>query len=117
MRPLLQDVATDNFSRLATAVVSETSKRMVLPLGNELRASLAHHTVLVIDDNEAVGTAFDVLLSMHGVRVLTATSPTDGLATLKRESVDLVIQDMNFRREATRGEEGMALFREIRGLY
>ena len=28
-------------------------------------------TVLVIDDNEAVRTAFDVLLSMHGVRVLT----------------------------------------------
>jgi DNA-binding NtrC family response regulator len=28
--------------------------------------------------------------------------------------VDLVIQDMNFRREATSGEEGIALFREIR---
>src|SRR5262249_25391411 len=27
---------------------------------------------------------------------------------------DLVIQDMNFRREATSGEEGIALFREIR---
>ena len=90
---------------------------MTLPVGNELRASLAHHTVLVIDDNEAVGTAFDVLLSMHGVRVLTATAPAAGLAVLRREPVDLVIQDMNFRREATRGEEGMALFREIRALY
>ena len=29
-------------------------------------------------------------------------------------AVDLVIQDMNFRREATSGEEGVALFREIR---
>jgi DNA-binding NtrC family response regulator len=90
---------------------------MTLPVGNELRASLAHNTVLVIDDNEAVGTAFDVLLSMHGVRVLTATGPEAGLAILRREAVDLVIQDMNFRREATRGEEGMALFREIRSLY
>ena len=90
---------------------------MTLPGSNELRASLANHTVLVIDDNEAVGTAFDVLLSMHGVRVLTATAPAEGLALLRREAVDLVIQDMNFRREATRGEEGMALFREIHSQY
>jgi DNA-binding NtrC family response regulator len=78
---------------------------------------LSNHTVLVIDDNEAVGTALDVMLSMHGVRVLTATGPADGLAVLRREPVDLVLQDMNFRREATRGEEGMALFREIRALH
>src|SRR6185503_5046032 len=75
---------------------------------------LSNHTVLVIDDNEAVGTALDVMLSMHGVRVLTANGPEGGLALLRREPVDLVLQDMNFRREATRGEEGMALFREIR---
>ena len=90
---------------------------MTIPGGNELRASLANHTVLVIDDSEAVGTAFDVLLSMHGVHVLTANAPAEGLALLRREAVDLVIQDMNFRREATRGEEGMALFREIRSLH
>src|SRR5687767_14774561 len=36
---------------------------------------------------------------------------------LAREPVDLVIQDMNFRREATSGEEGIALFRSIRGQY
>jgi DNA-binding NtrC family response regulator len=90
---------------------------MSLPVGNELRASLANHTVLVIDDNEAVCTAFDVLLSLHGMRVLTASAPAQGLAVLAREPVDLVIQDMNFRREATRGEEGMALFGEIRRLH
>ncbi|HEU4626606.1 MAG TPA: sigma-54 dependent transcriptional regulator [Steroidobacteraceae bacterium] len=75
---------------------------------------MANHTVLVIDDNEAVCTAFDVLLSLHGMRVLTANAPAQGLEVLGREAVDLVIQDMNFRREATRGEEGMALFAEIR---
>jgi DNA-binding NtrC family response regulator len=117
MHLLAKTISAESFPRLATALVSETSKRMTLPVGNLLRASLANHTVLVIDDNEAVGTAFDVLLSMHGVRVLTANSPPEGLAALKRDQVDLVIQDMNFRREATRGEEGMALFREIRALY
>jgi DNA-binding NtrC family response regulator len=90
---------------------------MTLPVSNELRARLANHTVLVIDDNEAVQTAFDVLLSLHGMRVLTASAPSQGLSVLTREPVDLVIQDMNFRREATRGEEGIALFREIRSRY
>jgi DNA-binding NtrC family response regulator len=79
--------------------------------------SLPKATVLVIDDNEAVRTAFDVLLSIHGLRVLTAASPTDGLSRLSGDAVDLVIQDMNFRREATSGEEGVALFREIRSRY
>ena len=82
-----------------------------------VRSSLANRTVLVIDDNEAVRTAFDVLLSLHGARVLTAGSPAEGLKALSHDAVDLVIQDMNFRREATTGEEGVALFREIRGGY
>jgi DNA-binding NtrC family response regulator len=79
--------------------------------------SLPNASVLVIDDNEAVRTAFDVLLSIHGARVLTAASPADGLARLGRDAVDLVIQDMNFRREATTGEEGVALFHTIRTKY
>lgn len=82
-----------------------------------LRSSLASRTVLVIDDNEGVRTAFDVLLSLHGARVVGAATPAEGLAALaSKPSPDLVIQDMNFRREATSGEEGIALFREIRRL-
>src|SRR3569833_1247468 len=80
-----------------------------------LRSSLANRTILGIDDNEGVRTAFDVLLSLHGARVVGAATPAQGLAALQgKPSADLVIQDMNFRREATSGEEGIALFREIR---
>src|SRR5882724_12563609 len=82
-----------------------------------LPTSLLAGTVLVIDDNEAVRTAFDVLFSIHGARVLTAASPADGLDRLSRDPVDLVIQDMNFRREATAGEEGVTLFHTIRTKY
>src|SRR5215472_17087220 len=82
-----------------------------------LHASLANRTILVIDDSEAVRTAFEVLLSLHGARVLGAAAPEEGLAALARGSVDLVIQDMNFRREATSGEEGIALFHEIRARF
>jgi DNA-binding NtrC family response regulator len=78
---------------------------------------LAHRTVLVADDSEAVRTAFQVLLSLHGARVLGASSPAEALATVRSQEVDLVIQDMNFRREATSGEEGIALFRELRAMH
>jgi DNA-binding NtrC family response regulator len=85
--------------------------------GQGLQDSLGDRTVLVIDDSEAVRTALDVLLSMHGARVVAAESAAAGLDALAREQVDLVIQDMNFRREATSGEEGIALFRHIRELH
>jgi DNA-binding NtrC family response regulator len=81
---------------------------------SSLQSSLAQRTVLVIDDSEAVRTAFEVLFSLHGARVLSAATPAQGLSVLAQGSVDLVIQDMNFRREATGGEEGIALFGEIR---
>jgi DNA-binding NtrC family response regulator len=71
-------------------------------------------TVLVIDDNPAVATALEVLLSLREIRTLAAQSPEQGLALLERESVDLVVQDMNFQRDTTSGEEGVALFRAIR---
>ncbi|HWW80624.1 MAG TPA: sigma-54 dependent transcriptional regulator [Steroidobacteraceae bacterium] len=84
------------------------------PDSSPLRASLAGRTALVVDDNEAVRTAFDVLLSLHGARVVAAATPAEGLGALQAGPVDVVIQDMNFRREATGGEEGIALFHEIR---
>ena len=71
-------------------------------------------TVLVIDDNPAVGTALDVLFSLRDIRTLTATSPEAGLAVLASERVDLVVQDMNFTADTTSGEEGIALCRAIR---
>jgi DNA-binding NtrC family response regulator len=74
-------------------------------------------TVLIIDDNAAVGIALDVLFSLHDIAALRAASPEEGLAILAREPVDLVIQDMNFTADTTSGEEGVALFREIRKLY
>src|SRR5262245_43127208 len=71
-------------------------------------------TVLVIDDNPAVATALEVLLSMHELRTISERSPAAALARLAREPVDLVIQDMNFSSDTTSGEEGEALFRAIR---
>ncbi|KRA75803.1 histidine kinase [Lysobacter sp. Root667] len=74
-------------------------------------------TVLVIDDNPAVGTALDLLFGLREIRVLTAQSPEAGLQMLAREDIGLVIQDMNFSADTTSGEEGVALFRDIRARH
>ncbi len=71
-------------------------------------------TVLIIDDNPAVGEALSLLLSLHDIKPLMALTPEQGLAMLEREPVDVVIQDMNFTADTTSGEEGVALFRAIR---
>jgi DNA-binding NtrC family response regulator len=74
-------------------------------------------TVLVVDDNPAVATALDVLLSLHDLRTVSARSPEEALERLEREPVDLVIQDMNFTTDTTSGDEGVALFRAIRARF
>jgi DNA-binding NtrC family response regulator len=74
-------------------------------------------TVLIIDDNTSVITALDVLLSLHDIQTLYATSPKQGLEILQNHAVDLVLQDMNFSDDTTSGEEGVALFKEIRLLH
>ncbi|MEP7186036.1 MAG: sigma-54 dependent transcriptional regulator [Rhodanobacter sp.] len=71
-------------------------------------------TVLIIDDNPAVGEALSLALSLHEIRPLTALTPDEGLDVLERESVDVLIQDMNFTADTTSGQEGVALFRAIR---
>ncbi|MGH8106116.1 MAG: sigma-54-dependent transcriptional regulator, partial [Arenimonas sp.] len=71
-------------------------------------------TVLIIDDNTSVITALEVLFSLHDIDTLRATSPQQGLALLQDNAIDLVLQDMNFTEDTTSGEEGVALFKQIR---
>ena len=74
-------------------------------------------TLLLIDDNPSVLKALSILFSLQDYRVLTALDPASGLDILRSESIDLIVQDMNFAADTTSGEEGEALFGEIRGLY
>ena len=73
--------------------------------------------LLIIDDNPAVATALEVLFSLHDISTLHAQTPEAGLALLQSESVDLVIQDMNFTEDTTSGDEGVALFAQIRARH
>jgi len=71
---------------------------------------------LIIDDQDAVRTALSLLLDLHGIATLSASTPEEALDFVRSEDVGVVIQDMNFSKDTTSGEEGIALFREIHEL-
>jgi DNA-binding NtrC family response regulator len=75
-----------------------------------------HLKVLIIDDEPAVPHALGVLFDLHGIEVATALSPEEGVDAVRRGGVGVVLQDMNFREDKTSGEEGVRLFRTIRGI-
>ncbi len=73
-------------------------------------------TILVIDDNPSVATALTVLFALQGIDVEYAATPAAGKLRVERGDIDLVIQDMNFGDDTTSGQEGVALFHELRSL-
>lgn len=72
--------------------------------------------ILVIDDNEDVCQALQVLFLINQMECITTLYPEQGLEVLNTQAIDLVIQDMNFTADTTSGEEGVALFRQIRAV-
>jgi DNA-binding NtrC family response regulator len=72
--------------------------------------------VLIVEDQPAVVTALQVLFEIRGMPCTVARTPGEALRRLDAapEEVGVVLQDMNFSPEATSGEEGIALFREVK---
>jgi DNA-binding NtrC family response regulator len=60
--------------------------------------------ILIIDDNEDVVQSLGVLFKLNRIAWVGANTPEEGLALLKEDSFDLIIQDMNFSRDMTSGE-------------
>lgn len=57
-----------------------------------------------------------VVLELHGIDCLEASTPSEALDIVRRDDVGVVIQDMNFSTDTTSGAEGVQLFRAIRAL-
>jgi DNA-binding NtrC family response regulator len=72
--------------------------------------------VLIIDDNDDVAQALGILFKLNRIDSVGASTPEQGLDLLGKESFDLIIQDMNFSRDMTSGEEGIRLFSDIRSI-
>ena len=70
--------------------------------------------ILVIDDNFDVAHALKVLFKLNDIVCDHRETPDLGLAALATQKYDLVIQDMNFTKDTTSGEEGVCLFNQIR---
>ncbi len=72
--------------------------------------------VLVVDDQEAVRTALELLFELEGLECLTARTPDEAVDLVRLEDVGVVVQDMNFAKNTTSGEEGVELFQRLRAL-
>ena len=70
--------------------------------------------VLIVDDQPGVVTAFQVLLDIHGISHISASTPSQALKIAATETLGAVIQDMNFSPNETSGREGVELFRALR---
>ena len=53
-----------------------------------------HKKILVVDDDKAVTTLLDGLLSSHGYTVLVAHDGLDGMVQVKKNIPDLIILDI-----------------------
>ena len=72
--------------------------------------------VLVVDDQQHVRKALELLFSLRGLDVACAGTPDAALEAVRAGGVGVVVQDMNFSKATTSGEEGAALFRRRREL-
>lgn len=52
------------------------------------------HAILIIDDEEAVRSSIELLLTIHGYRVHTAADGERGVEALARHSPDVVLTDI-----------------------
>lgn len=70
--------------------------------------------VLVVEDNESVCTALKLLLQLNEIDATFVHGPEEALRVVETQPFGLVLQDMNFTKNATSGEEGIALFRQLK---
>ena len=66
--------------------------------------------ILVADDQEDVLSALRLLLKSEGYRAETVNSPAKALAALEHSEFDAVLIDLNYARDTTSGQEGLAPF-------
>ena len=73
--------------------------------------------LLVIDDNQPICQALQTLFALQGYQVLCASSPEQAWQLLAVNSIDIILQDMNFSAGQMQGEQGKTLFYQLRQQY
>jgi len=72
--------------------------------------------ILIADDDINIIASLKFVLSDEGFDIIAVTTPEAALENLKRESVDLILLDMNFHQDTTSGAEGLQLVDAINQL-
>ena len=63
--------------------------------------------ILVVDDNQGIRRALEILLPLHFAEVKTIPSPSTLVSTLEQFRPDVVLLDMNFNTSINTGNEGL----------
>ncbi len=63
--------------------------------------------ILVVDDNQGIRRALEILLPLHFAEVKTIPSPSTLVSTLEQFRPDVVLLDMNFYTSINTGNEGL----------
>ena len=70
-------------------------------------------TILIVDDNEDVLFALNLLLKPHFRKVKVSTTPDRIAQFMESDDPDVILLDMNFSRDASSGQEGMEVLHDI----
>ncbi|UII19450.1 sigma-54-dependent transcriptional regulator [Fulvivirga ligni] len=73
-------------------------------------------TILIIDDDEDVLITARMILRPFYQKVITESSPKNLESVLRKEHIDIIILDMNYKVGATTGNEGLYWLRQIKSI-
>lgn len=73
-------------------------------------------TVLLADDQPDVREALRLLLKSEGIASVGTDGPAGVLESVRRDDFDCALIDLNYTRDTTSGEEGLALLQQLRQL-
>jgi DNA-binding NtrC family response regulator len=69
--------------------------------------------VLIVDDNQSVLTALEMLLQSEFDEVYTLKNPANLITSIQQNQVDVILLDMNFKAGINTGNEGIHWLRRI----
>lgn len=81
---------------------------------SEFQVATQPARILIVEDQFEVREALSMLLSDLGHRITPSSSPEEALDHLAREQFELILLDMNYRRDTTSGTEGLRLLSLMR---
>lgn len=77
---------------------------------------MSNATILIADDDEDIRLALNLLLSSAGYQIIEAANAKEIIIQSSRQQPDLVLLDMNFSRDTTSGQEGLAILAQLQPL-